>query len=510
MRRNRPTRRSMLQSTAVAGGALLGLDGLGLLNALRPVSADEAKLESKLVRLDPSIEPTVRLLEEAPRERLLEEVAGRVRKGLGYREVLAALLLAGVRNVPPRPTVGFKFHAVLVVHSAHLASLASPDEDRWLPIFWALDYFKNSQGVAQRESGWRMAAVDESKVPPAEHARDEFVAAMDSWDEARADAATAAVVRTLPRSEVFELFARYAARDFRDIGHKTIFVAGAFRTLACIGWHHAEPVLRSLTLALLKYDGENPAKGDAAPDRPWRKNIERAAKLDADRAGGKIDNQATIDLLGVCRSGSPDETSAAVVEMLNSGVSAQSAWDAMLCAAGELLMRRRGIVALHAVTMTNAMHHCFHATTSEETRKRLLLQNAAFLPMFRAGMGNNLADVRIDQLDAERDSDATGDGAVTDIFSSLEGDRLSAARRTLGYLRAGQSAEPLMDAARRLIFLKGTDSHDYKFSAAAMEDYHNLSPAWRDRFLASSMFYFRGTTAKDNALVARTRAALST
>ncbi|MGC4054570.1 MAG: hypothetical protein QM757_36285 [Paludibaculum sp.] len=60
--------------------------------------------------------------------------------------MLAALLLAGVRNIQPRP-VGFKFHAVLVVNSAHLASLASPDSDRWLPIFWAIDQFKSSQAA---------------------------------------------------------------------------------------------------------------------------------------------------------------------------------------------------------------------------------------------------------------------------------------------------------------------------------------------------------------------------
>ena len=65
--------------------------------------------------------------------------------------MLAALLLAGVRNVQPRPSVGFKFHAVLVVNSAHLASLASPDEHRWLPIFWALDHFKSSQARDVRE-----------------------------------------------------------------------------------------------------------------------------------------------------------------------------------------------------------------------------------------------------------------------------------------------------------------------------------------------------------------------
>ena len=74
-------------------------------------------------------------------------------------------MLAGVRNVQPRPSVGFKFHAVLVVNSAHLASLASPDADRWLPIFWALDRFKAAQVETKKANGWQLGAVDEAKVP---------------------------------------------------------------------------------------------------------------------------------------------------------------------------------------------------------------------------------------------------------------------------------------------------------------------------------------------------------
>src|SRR5439155_8708951 len=132
-----------------------------------PVSAAEAKLEPDIVRFDPEIEPLVRFLEDTPRERVLEEVAARIRRGLSYRDVLAALLLAGVRNIQPRP-VGFKFHAVLVVNSAHLASLASPDSDRWLPIFWAIDQFKVSQAADVKEGNWTMAAVDEAAVPPAD------------------------------------------------------------------------------------------------------------------------------------------------------------------------------------------------------------------------------------------------------------------------------------------------------------------------------------------------------
>ena len=162
-------RRTFL-GTAAAGSALLGLGDLSFLSKLHPVSADEAKPDPKLVRLDAGIEPLVRLLEETPREKLLEEVAARIKKGLNYRELLAALQLAGVRNVQPRPRVGFKFHAVLVVNSAHLASLSSPDGDRWLPIFWSLDYFKSAQAQNQKEGGWRMGPVAESKVPSARKA----------------------------------------------------------------------------------------------------------------------------------------------------------------------------------------------------------------------------------------------------------------------------------------------------------------------------------------------------
>jgi hypothetical protein len=66
-----------------------------------------------------------------------------------------------------------------------------------------------------------------------------------------------------------------------------------------------------------------------------------------------------------------------------------------------------------------------------------------------------------------------------------------------------------MHAARRLIFSKGRDSHDYKFSSAALEDYYHLTPAWRARYAASSMFNLRGAGDRDNDLIRRTRAALN-
>src|SRR4029453_12558983 len=164
------SRRQFLQTTTTAA-AVAGLGQLDFLGKLPRVSAQEARPDPKIVRFTSDIEPLVGLIEETPRARLLEEVAGRIRKGTTYREVVAALLLAGVRNIQPRPSVGFKFHAVLVVNSAHLASVAGPAKERWLPIFWALDQFKSGQAATVKESGWRMPPVDESRVPPPHLAR---------------------------------------------------------------------------------------------------------------------------------------------------------------------------------------------------------------------------------------------------------------------------------------------------------------------------------------------------
>ncbi len=506
----RTDRRRFLQASA-ASGALVGLGDLGFLSKLRPVSADEAKLDPKVVRLQPEIEPIVRLLEDTPREKLLEEVAGRIKHGLTYQEVLAALLLAGVRNVQPRPHVGFKFHAVLVVNSAHLASLGSPDSDRWLPIFWALDHFKSSQAQDVREGNWTMGPVDESAVPPPSRAREAFIAAMDRWDESATDAAVAGLARTAGANEIYELFFRYGCRDFRDIGHKAIYVANSWRTLQCIGWQHAEPVLRSLAYALLQREKVNPAQSDEPADRPGRRNLARAARIREGWYAGKCDSSAAADLLSTLRHGSDDDASEQVVELLNRGIAPQSIWDALFDGAGELLLRQANIVSLHAITTTNALHYAYQTSGDDRTRRLLMLQNAAFLTLFRQALGRGkTSEARIDQLEPTGTS-ATKDGrgAIEEIFADASHDKMAAARKALSYLQAGHEPENLIHAARRLVFLKGDDAHDYKFSSAVLEDYFNASPSYRERYLAASMLLLPASGDKDNNLVKRTRAALA-
>jgi hypothetical protein len=199
-----------------------------------------------------------------------------------------------------------------------------------------------------------------------------------------------------------------------------------------------------------------------------------------------------------------------IVEQVNAGTAPASIWDGIFAGAGELLSRRPGIVGLHAVTTANAMYYTFASSGNDATRQWTMLQAASFLPLFRGELtkrGGPMGERPVDKLEP-LPLESKGEKAVEEILTDVSKDRLTAARKILTYRKEGLPAKPLMDAARVLVFLKGNDAHDYKFSSALLEDYDNVSGAWRDRFLATGVFNLRGSQGKDNPLVQRVRDAL--
>jgi hypothetical protein len=509
------TRRDFVAQSAALGAVACAGD-FAFLKNLPSLSAQDVRQARAVVGLESDIEPLVRFIEETPRDRLLEGVGQRIRGGTSYQELLAALMLAGVRGIKPRPNVGFKFHSVMVVNSAHLASLAAADRDRWLPLFWSLDNFKRAQDSNRSESGdWRMSPVAADAVPAAHQARDRFNQAMDSWNEEGADGAAASLARGFGAAEVQEIFWRYGARDLRDIGHKAIYTANAFRTIHTISWRHAEPILRSLAFAILKTDRgqENPSRNDYEPDRDWRENLPKAARIRAAWRRGRVTAEAGTDLLATLRTASSGDACTRIVEMLNAETDPSCIWDGLFLMGGELLMRSPNIVGLHTLTTMNALHYGYQATGNDETRRMLMLQGAAFLVMFRRSIERNrVPNHRIDRLERAQVPERVPQ-AVEEIFASVTGraeDKMTAARKTLGLLHASaDNAGPIMAAARRLIFSRGTDSHDYKFSSAVLEDFHHTSAAHRQKFMAASMFWLKGSGGQETALARRTRAALT-
>ncbi len=273
-------------------------------------------------------------------------------------------------------------------------------------------------------------------------------------------------------------------------------------------------MLRSLAFALLDHRGEaNPAQGDLDADRPRRENLKRAADVGPlslpDR---KRSPEATTDLLAALRTANGSDGAAKAADLLKNGVHADSVWDAIFLAAGELLMRQPGIVGVHCLTSANALHYAYQMSGNDDTRKLVTLQGAAFMPLFRGAMTGRgkLSDLRIDTLQqAETDKDAVED-VFADLNKGAQKNQLPAAQRTLALVAGNPAkAQDLIAAARRLIFAKGRDSHDYKFSSAALEDYYHVSPKFRPNFMAASLFNQCGAADRDNDLIQRTRTALA-
>ncbi len=491
-------RRFVVQASVLAGSAA-GAPALPGLMPLPTLSAADLMLDEGMVRFRPEIEPLVRLIEDTRREAIIDTVQAEIKAGRSYRELLAALFLAGIRNVQPRPAVGFKFHCVLVVYATHQASLAAKDSQRWLPLLWAIDNFKAAQATDVREGNWTMARVDESRLPTPEKALAALGDALDAWDVEAADAAAAAAARTASRSQLLDCLTRAAARDFRSIGHKAIYVAAAFRALEVIGWEHAEPIVRSLAYAILNHQGdENPAKHDYAVDRAGRENWQRVVDWQTPWTDGRLDQAATLDMLQMLRSAEPTDAAAQVMKQLRGGLHQRMAGDAVALASAELVMRQPGIVPLHAVTTTNALNYLMSSVADDRLRKWLMLQNVSFLAHFTeaAKSRGSLENLQIDKLEAASEP--------MDARAALgRPERLQSAAAVMQLAQEPDGALDVVRAARELVFLKGTDAHDYKFSSAALEDYQLLSPEVRPRYLAGCSYLFKRPSDSDGSIAKR-------
>ena len=251
------------------GGTVASLGDLRFLSRLGPVYAADARLDSRTVRFHAAIESSVRLLEDTPRERVLEEVGARIRRGLSYREVVAALLLAGVRNIQPRP-------GRLQVPRGARRELGASGESRVARTQTA-GCRSSGPSISSRARRPRTCAqatgrsARSTKLPfrPATgRARPSSTPWMPgtkprpTW-RSRASPARPARTRCSRSSHATD------ARDFREIGHKAIYVANSFRTLE-VDW--LAPCRAGAAVARLRPAGPRRRQRKPRPSRSSRRS----------------------------------------------------------------------------------------------------------------------------------------------------------------------------------------------------------------------------------------------
>ena len=307
------------------------------LRTITPLRAEDAKRQAR----DGQVSPRDRAGRAADRgdaaRPALEVAIAQLKKGLSYKDLLAGLFLAGIRNIKPRP-VGFKFHAVMVINSAHVLGQSSAVTERLLPLLWALDNFKASQAQDVKEGDWVLEPVDECRLPKTASGEGGVRPGDGSLGRRGGRRGRRRALPQLGSGRDDGAALADGVRDQRNIGHKAIFAAQSWRTLQTIGWEHAEPVLRSLVFGMLDLQGDSRPR----PVGPYEANLENAAKIRDGLAIGRDDPAATQALLQVIRQATPEAASAEAVKLLNQGIAPGSLWDAVILAACELLDAQPG------------------------------------------------------------------------------------------------------------------------------------------------------------------------
>ncbi len=474
------------------------------------------------VQFGPEIEPIVRLIEETPRERCVPVFIDQLRRGLPYRRFLAAAFYACVRKQ-------HSHHDVYKIHSVHQVSLDVRPEERLLPLFWAINGFK------QRQEDFPGQSLTELKgpFPSAENAAAEFRDAMQTADLDRAEPALVVLARNLGTRQSMEQLWLFGCKNGHAGGHGAISVANCFRALEAIGWQQAESVLRFVVQDLFFL-------GYMKPDAYFPSNVARSDQhlnhLPPGWAGGSADSGATRELFALLRGGQANAACELAVKQLLGNAGAQAIWDAVHLTTAELMVRHSsgwGLASrpLHSNTSTNALHYAFRTCTSARTRLVVLLQAVAWAADKTGSelAGQSLRDLRIAELAGESVPPSSED-AVTEIFALLParnyhwdsktkravltyGEREDADRacRKVFALASErpEAVPPFVQAAHSWLCRKASnDHHEYKFLAAILEDATLVSAYCQPQLLAASVHYFHGNRSPDNPVILQARDAL--
>ena len=457
----------------------------------------------------------ISMLVNTPHEELFAELLIGIQQGLHPQELLTALALACAEHIEPYPTVGFKYHALMMLSAVYKALLQGPSTEQWLHLFWAADSFKRAQQRDKHDGDWQMSVLPQRSLPRRLEAEKQFVEAMEAWDAEAADIAIVQLARLTPPAQLFDHLFYYGARDFRDIGHKIIAVSNCHRLLQIIGWQHAEPILRSTVYALLNHEGEsNPATSDLSADRSWRANRVYRQSINnwnEQPMTGDADAKISLAILAALRDEPGHSVGKMAVEIVNQGANVQLLWDAVFLAAANIIARDSGIIGVHANTSVNALYYAFQHCSNMNSRQLLLLQALSYIPMYQALLRKNVRSLSIEDLAEAMVNDDVNE-AMAEIFDVISDNRLLAAGKVMQLMNRPASMQRSLASyralARHYTLYHNTGYHDYKFTEAVFENAESISTPWKARYLSASVFYLNGAKDAPNKLIQQAQAIL--
>src|SRR5687768_3767103 len=191
---NRRTSRRTFMRAAPLALATAGLSSQPLL-----LAAEDTR---RITGSGRDLDSLIGLILDTPRDRRVAVVAGELRRGLSYRELLTGLYLAAVRIQST--------HHVAVVHSANWVAGLLPARDGLLPLVWVMDLIGGEVVGRTRNKEPVVVPRTNKAPPPAGKALELYHAAMKALDPEAGELAALALARSIGLRQTMELVWQYA------------------------------------------------------------------------------------------------------------------------------------------------------------------------------------------------------------------------------------------------------------------------------------------------------------
>jgi len=284
-----------------------------------------------------SLEPTVRLMQETPADRLLPLLHRELGQGTPLRTLVAAAALANARTFGGQDYVGF--HTMMALAPAWHMSQRLSKERQALPVFKVL--YRNSNRI--QEHGGRASEVLHAVSPEAAGAGEASGEVLKDCvrrkDMLRAEEAFARLASQSPEEAFNQLL--IAVQEESEV-HRVVLPYRAWDLLDVIGMEHAHTLLRQS----VRYCVHNESPQYRANCRGGADVLPKLLdqyKLLAKPAGTRPADDAWVDAMSrTLFESEPEAAAEAVAAALAEGMAPEAVGEALSLAANQLVLRDKG------------------------------------------------------------------------------------------------------------------------------------------------------------------------
>jgi len=298
----------------------------------------EGFAEETPARLDfGDIEPLVCLMQETAPEKLLPELAQKLKTGTELRRLVEAAALANARTFGGEDYVGF--HTMMALApSLHMAA-ELPEANRALPVFKVL--YRNTKRI--QEKGGRkeevLFQVQPAKLAPGDPCEQALREAVHRKDVDNAERIFAVAAQSSAAGALDELL--YTVQDHTEV-HRVVLPYRAWDLLDLIGKEQAHTLLRQSVRYCVRAESWPKSVKQGEPQTVLAKLLETYKLLHRGPGTREAEDDWVSQLGDTIFKGSPEQAAEAAAAALADGFSASAVGEAISLAANQLILRDRG------------------------------------------------------------------------------------------------------------------------------------------------------------------------